>query len=278
MFAWITSHRYTTIPSSCFRPFSCSNFNTWTTGSIRIRSGVDTTCKYVRTLNSSNDENQISSTGSGDSLRKSTGIRPSLHPMTINALSEALLLRAKKQDVWSEGDPEPLQLALLAGKLATSALIKREEMLRDRENFSSTSGSSLNDTEDNMWELPTMREKQAVSGRVIGVIVRLQELEHSLVEKVSAAAWVSKYGEHASFGLLACEISSKRDELSNKDKMEVTDRLKVDPLFRMSRSECLLALFIENIEKPQLEKLQDEVADGSKIDFLDMDRLDVLLS
>ena len=226
------------------------------------------------------------SSSSGDSLRKATGIRPSLHPMTINALSEALLIRAKRQGIWSNVNenayPEPLQLALLGGNLATDALAKREELLKDRVNFSTSSGSSLQDEDDNMWEIPTVLEKQVVSGRVIGVVVRLQELEKVLIEKVSAVAWVSKYGEHASFGLLACELPSSGgvcdDTTKNDDDGKLRDRLKMDPLFRMIRSECLLALFIENIEKPQLQNLQVSVVDESKIDFIDSDRLEVLFA
>ena len=265
----------------CYTSYSSSS-------SYSLRS----TSNYVSTFTSCNIRSRNLSilyeahVSSGDELRKATGIRPSLHPMTINALSEALLIRAKKAKIWgsddeNNGTPSALQIALLAGELAADALLKREEMLKDRTNVSALSpDKSLNDVDDNEWEMPTIQEKQLVSGRVIGVTVRLKDLEKLLVEKVGSVGWVNKYGEHASFGILASEVkAAKSDEgFDNKGLMQVQERIKIDPLFRMSRAECLLALFIENIEKPQFEKMNENVIDGGSIDFIDADRIEVLNS
>jgi len=45
----------------------------------------------------------------------------------------------------------------------------------------------------------------------------------------------------------------------------------------MNRAECLLAIFLEEVEIPQLKKLNETVPDESKIDFLDDDRREVVL-
>jgi hypothetical protein len=46
----------------------------------------------------------------------------------------------------------------------------------------------------------------------------------------------------------------------------------------MSRAESLLALFIHTVEQPTLAKMGEQVSDNSKIDFIDADQLEVLLS
>ena len=188
----------------------------------------------------------------GDALRAVTGIRPSLHPVTINALSEALKLRAKNLEDLplrrTEG-VEPLQIALAAGRVATEAIHKRQQASKE-------DGMTLE-----------AKEEQTIAGRVVGVMMRVEDLEEMLIEKCSTVTWIGKYNEWASFGLLGKTENDK----------EVDDRLKDDPLFCMSRAECLLALFLETVEKPTLEKSGETVPGGSVVDFLDADRKEVLI-
>ena len=187
----------------------------------------------------------------GDSLRAATGIRPSLHPTTINAIAEALKYRASKsQDMPMRVTEtiQPLEVAMTAGKIAGSAIEKRQKASK----------------EDDM-ELTT-EEQQTIAGRVVGVIMRFDVLEIELHAKVSSVGWVTKYNEWATFGVLETELEG------------VDDRIKSDPLFGMSRAECLLAIFLKTVEIPLLEKAGSSVPDGSKIDFMDADRSEVLLN
>lgn len=188
----------------------------------------------------------------GDPLREATGIRPSLHPTTINAIAEALKARSIKKpgmEFRVSDTVQPLQIALTGGKIAAKAITKRKE----------------SSDQDGMQLDP--KEEETIAGRVLGVIMRLDELEVTLYEKVSNVGWVAKYDEWASFGVLKTEESN---DLVDK-------RIKDDPLFCMSRAECLLAIFLKTVEIPQLTKVGGEVPDGSKIDFLDEDRSEVLL-
>mmetsp|Transcript_12860 Transcript_12860/g.16798 ORF Transcript_12860/g.16798 Transcript_12860/m.16798 type:complete len:258 (-) Transcript_12860:339-1112(-) len=216
--------------------------------------------------------------GSGDVLRKSNGIRPSLHPMAINALSDALLAKSRGESVF---ESEPVEVALYAGKLAADVIAKKERALSELRDVN-LSGRVLDGAVDeNKWELPTMLEKQVVSGRILGVVMRLEELEKNLVKKVKDAKWPMKYGAMDSFGVLKCEVETC--DLSEENEREsggdVNDRVKIDPLFRMSRAECLLAIFMNEIERPQIEQSSDIVLpDEGKIDFIDADRLEVLVS
>ena len=58
---------------------------------------------------------------------------------------------------------------------------------------------------------------------------------------------------------------------------ELADRIRDDPLFRMCRAECLLAVFLHTVEGPRLAEIGEEVAGGSQVDFIDQDRREVLL-
>ena len=98
--------------------------------------------------------------------------------------------------------------------------------------------------------------------------MRFDDLESMLHEKVSNVGWVSKYNEWATFGTL-------KDE---SEEGVVDNRIKDDPLFCVSRAECLLALFLDTVEVPSLAKAGQSVPDESRIDFLDADRIEALVS
>lgn len=189
----------------------------------------------------------------GDPVRAATGRRPSVHPVTINAIAELLKARAKNS-ISNKSDQDaqsPLQIALAAGQIAAEAIGKRQESSQD----------------DEMTLEP--EEAQTIAGRVVGVAVRLDALEEQLYEKCSRTSWVSKYGEWASFGVLQNERS--------KEKVSISKIILDDPLFVMNRAECLLAIFIHHVEAPELELKNATVAGGSNVDFIDSDRREVLL-
>ena len=144
-----------------------------------------------------------------------------------------------------------------------------------------------------------LEESKLVAGRIVGVIMRLNELEDQLIEKVRGVGWIKKYGEESSFGVCKVEldegystslisIAESCDEdgqsLSFDPRMnQVLMKLGDDPLLRMCRAECLYALFLKNVEMPSMAKAGQIPIDaanlngnGSGIDFLDQDRLEVL--
>ena len=218
----------------------------WTVPSVPCR--TTTASSFPTSLAMVNDDDEIK----GDPLRAATGIRPSLHPTTINAIAEALKARSSKS---SELGPlqvtetvKPLDVAMTAGKIASTAIAKRQEA-------SKKDGMEL-----------TPEEQQTIAGRVLGVIMRLDDLEVELYDKVSEVGWVKKYNEWATFGVLKNEDDG------------VDERIRDDPLFCMSRAECLLAIFLKTVEIPSMEKAKATAPDESKIDFLDSDRAEVLLS
>jgi hypothetical protein len=185
----------------------------------------------------------------GDTVRGATGIRPSLHPTTINALAETLRMRAIGGETCKLKVSEtvkPLDVVVETGKIVTEFLLKRRET-------SEQDGMTFE-----------VKEEQTIAGRVVGVVMRLDGLGTLLYERVSPVGWVKKYNEWASFGVL-------------EDESQVETRIKKDPLFTMARAECLLALFLNTVEAPKLMELGETVPDGSRIDFIETDRLEVLL-
>ena len=114
----------------------------------------------------------------------------------------------------------------------------------------------------------------------------MRELEQLLVQRVNETSWVMKYGEEESFGVMKEECQQFADgggerQLADDDDDDMNralaENIKINPLFRMNRAECLLALFISTVERPKLEMMGKDVAGGSAVDFIDSDRLEVLL-
>lgn len=195
------------------------------------------------------------SAGPGDNIRSATGKRPSLHPTVINTVSEALFLLSSPGNTLEVKDEvEPLQVAVAAGKLAADAIQKRSQ-----------SSTAVKGDENSAF---SVEESQLISGRVVGVVMRIKELEELLRQKVNGVVWVEKYGEERSFGVTKEELLGTGQYMD-----EVRRKLKNDPLLRMCRAECLFALFLSTVEIPTFKKLGQE---ATSIDFLDSDRMEVL--
>ncbi len=153
---------------------------------------------------------------------------------------------------------QPLDVAVAAGKLASNAIEKR-----------AMSSTAVAGDESSAF---TEEECQLVAGRIVGVVMRWDEIESTLVGRVKSTSWVLKYGEQGSFGVLKEEC-----EDGGVDSTILKQKLKDDPLLRMCRAECLYALFLKNVEMPTMAKVGQVPADGSSgIDFLDADRIEVL--
>lgn len=230
---------------------------------------------------STNDEHEAP----GDKVRLANNVRPSLNPTVINTISNALLQRSTtKSSFIPTSTTKPIDIMVQAGSLASVAIQNRLK-------------SSMHvDGDDGAFNL---EESKLVAGRVVGVIMRLHELEDQLIEKVRNVGWIKKYGEESSFGVCKVELDegysaslitngAKCDEdgqsLSFDPRInQMLMKLGDDPLLRMCRAECLYALFLKNVEIPSMAKAGQIPIDaanlngsGSGVDFLDQDRLEVL--
>jgi hypothetical protein len=182
--------------------------------------------------------------------RYATGIRSSLHPTTINCIAEALLLRSSNNNSRNEDENnnrrhtaidirnpnnEPLQVAIAAGNIATTAILRRSNVTK------------IDGIPNDNSSIFTTEESQLISGRVVGVVMRMHNLEMELVQRVSLVHWVQKYNEEASFGVLVEECQrvkggdsslSSSSSMNNDDEMLLAARIRTDPLFRIIFNQC----------------------------------------
>jgi hypothetical protein len=214
-----------------------------------------------------------------------------------------------------DSNTKPLDIAITAGDIASSAIQKRNNAEKsgyegftydddddDDDDEYSNDKEDINDENDNRKLVTNnsspdedafnIQESQLICGRVVGVVMRLRDLETTLLQRVMAASWVRKYREESSFGVLREECDDDDDINTNQKQEEkktsldqlLAEKIVNDPLIRMNRAECLLALFLNNVERPTMEKLSasgEEVATTagtSTVDFIDIDRLEVLMN
>merc|ERR1712085_103592 len=102
---------------------------------------------------------------------------------------------------------------MTAGQFASNAIQKRQEASEE-----TNDGMKMNQSEE-----------QTVAGRVMGVIMRLQDLEDELIERTMDVEWVAKYNEWSSFGVLEdeCKYKNNRDKNSDDDDDDDDDDVDV---------------------------------------------------
>lgn len=198
---------------------------------------------------------QNPSSSFGDTVRLASGVRPSIHPLTINVISE--ILRKRSLDYFSgiTDKRDTIQIEpLLIDETIADALDKRNRACR-------ADGSISSDTFNG-------EECEAIKTRVVGVVSTLERLENALVTKVSGVPWVAKYSEYGAFGVVSNECCNQNN--SSRNQYDTMKALLEDPLLRMTRAECLLALFLTEITLGMTGR-------NETIDFLDNERREVLL-
>ena len=230
-----------------------------------------------------------------DPYRDQNQIRPSLHPITINIIAQALKLRASAQvsTASNNNNPsqppshnrtttttaavtdrvvwptQPLDVVLTVSALAQTALAQRQHRSR----------------EDQM--ILTLPEQQTIAGRVVGVMVRIQYFEQTLIQKCINVPYIWKYNEWHTYGLVRPDENDTNDARPQQQQQQVqlsfgnnnnNNNDNIDPLLLLNRAECCLALFIQTVEIPELQRKNATVPDESRIDFLDADRYQVLVS
>jgi len=181
--------------------------------------------------------------------------RPSLHPITIDAIEDALRLRAQNSTT------SPLRL--IDGRTEWFEVQYSIMKFADRflEKYTKASSNS------NEW---TEEELQTIGGRIVGTVMRLDDLEwewnhrigtSSLAEADSPSMipnnlWKTTLGLHAENVEQNCFRTVDVALLEEKD-------------FARTRAERMLALFLLIIEAPGLEASGNKVPGGSSPDFIE---------
>jgi hypothetical protein len=230
-----------------------------------------------------NDNDNENENEPGDSVRLANNIRPSLNPTIINTISNALLQRSTtKSSYIPSTSSTPIEIMTEAAKLASEAIQSRA--------LSSTQVKGDNGAFN-------QEECQLVAGRIVGVCMRLGQLEDDLMDRINdpSSSWVKKYSEEYMFGVCSVELedgykpsdigngSDNADDANATKVNTVLEKIKDDPLLRMNRAECLYALFLKNIEMPSMAKIGQIPVDaansdgnGGGIDFIDAEKMEVL--
>ena len=185
-----------------------------------------------------------------DSLRedddKHQTARPSLHPITIDAIEEAFRLRAQNSTT------SPLRLIndSMEWFEVQYSVVKFAD--RFMEMYTKNKGTSHDWTEE---------ELQTIGGRIVGVLMRLDDLEwewnhrittSSLVDEVESSVWKTTFGLHP-------------DDIEQNCILTLDTALSEEEDFARIRAERMLALFLLNVEGPFVE---EAMPGGSYPDFI----------
>src|SRR6056300_1676579 len=131
---------------------------------LKPRSCYDVSSSYLRS--STAEEANVATTTESMQMEE----QRDLHPPTLNAITEALLIRAQNvkdmpmRILDDDGSIEPWEITLTCGKIAQQSV---EEWMKQEQ-------LTLQENEDEM---------QVVAGRVVAVLTRLDELEEELLKR-----------------------------------------------------------------------------------------------
>ena len=183
--------------------------------------------------------------------------RPSLHPLTIEIVSEALKLRAQNDTSAPfrkiNEDTEGWEIHYQAGNLA--------------ERFINLYQQEAESNEDK--KILTQEDCSLIGGRSVGIIMRIEDLEWELVNRCQQYDWIKEKEEWDSFGVLGPEENCIRT---------LDERLFKDSSFRQRRAERLLALFLLNLEGPGVRAAGDDpLPDGSDVDYLEPNHYEIMI-
>lgn len=167
--------------------------------------------------------------------------RKSLHPLTVDILTDILKLRAQNDTkaplrFLDDDSIEGWQILEQAGRMAETKinpLMSRGEL--------------------------DEQEAHLVGGRIVAIVMRIEDLEWELLHRCRQEPWIENDNAWSDFGVLVDEGCVRT----------LDERILQDDSFVIKRAERLLALFLLNLEGPGSRAAGDRILDGSVVDFLE---------
>ena len=186
--------------------------------------------------------------------------RPSLHPITIDAIEEALRLRAQNMTT------SPLRIINAQTEWFEVQYSAVKFSDRFMEKFQSKSSKAA-ETGDFQW---TEEELQTMGGRIVGVLMRLDDLEWEWNHRVRT----SPLGQLDSPSMIPYEqwkttLGLHPDNVEQVCFRTVDMAILEEKEFARARAERMVALFLLNIEGPAIKASGNKFPGGSEVDFID---------
>jgi len=227
------------------------------------RSAQYTTIQLWNTspITTAGTDNDISNTQEGD--EDVSTVLSDLHTATISAISNGLYIRSQSNPKMplryiDNGSMEEWEVTLTAGKIAQEAA---EEYLQKHK-------LNPKESEDDEELL------QVMAGRVVAVLVRLDELEDELLKRCINSNGISEE-QCISLGIPIKELNAYQSSSDTKTAEIIDPICLFDTTIRDNRSKSLLAMFLHDIEGPGLRKNNVKIP-CMDVDFLEEDVWDVL--
>lgn len=170
--------------------------------------------------------------------------RPSLHPLAIEAIEESFRLRAQNSTTSPlriiDSSTEFYEVEYAAMKFADRFLQEHSKPRSD--GFS--------------W---TEEELHTIGGRIVGVLMRLEDLEWEWNHRVSTSALGQIVPEYEWKRTLGLHPGNVEQECQRTVDLALCD----DKEFARKRAELLYAMFLKNIEEPAIKASGGSIAGGS---------------
>jgi len=207
---------------------------------------------------SSNDINSAedNSVESVETVEEKATPSQSLHPVTIDAIEEAFRVRA--QNITTS------PLRLLDSNMEWFEV--QYSIMKFAERFLETCTKGSKSNEEPEW---TEEELQTIGGRIVGVLVRLDDLEWEWNHRVST----STLGQPESPDMIPYNqwksvLGLHPDNVEQRCIKTLDVALLEENCFARARAEKMLALFLLNIEGPGMKASGNKAPDGSEVDFI----------
>ncbi|KAL7500508.1 hypothetical protein ACHAWT_008329 [Skeletonema menzelii] len=180
----------------------------------------------------------------------------SLHPVTIDAIEEAFRLRAQNMTT------SPLRL--LDSNMEWFEV--QYSIMKFAERFLEKYTKGNKNNEEPIW---TEEELQTIGGRIVGVLVRLDDLEWEWNHRVSTSTLGQpESSEMIPYNQWKSILGLHPDNVEQRCIKTVDMALLEENDFARVRAERMLALFLLNIEGPAMKASGNLSPDGSEVDFI----------
>jgi hypothetical protein len=205
-------------------------------------------------------QSSIAAVGASEVVSNGNGSRPSLHPITIDAIEEAFRLRSRNMTT------SPLRLIDEQTEWydVQYSIVKFADRFLER--YTKRDDGGIGADDESRW---TAEELQTIGGRIVGVLMRLDDLEWEWNDRVCASPLAdSDSPSMIPHRLWKTALGLHPNDVEQSRISTLDAALSTEGDFARTRAERMLALFLLNVEGPGVEASGREMPGGSHPDFI----------